>query len=184
MTYSFAYRNLLFWLLLCVASPAVSQVLNWKALDSTRHIVHTSLGMDNGTVWHVGYSYKLQLGQPLVLGAQAAKPSGAVWLDDFTAQVGGQYVLFSRTHWVGSAAAYGLYRRYGSRAVRLQNFGSEMSLVFGYYRKHWHVAAEAGFDKAIVTHFKHSDLFKREVYGGVADGWYEPATGGLFNAGL
>ncbi len=42
---------------------------------------------------------------------------------------------------------------------------------------------EVGFDKAIVTHFKPSNVYK-QIYPGVQDGWYEPATGGNFNFGL
>lgn len=50
----------------------------------------------------------------------------------------------------------------------------------------WFIAGEAGFDKAIVTHFKHfkhSESYKA-VYPGVKDGWYEPASGGNFVYGL
>jgi hypothetical protein len=40
-----------------------------------------------------------------------------------------------------------------------------------------------GFDKAIVTHFKHSQLY-HEMYPGIFDGWYETANGGNFYYGL
>jgi hypothetical protein len=43
--------------------------------------------------------------------------------------------------------------------------------------------AEVGFDKAIVTHFKHSDLFKMN-FPGVKDGWYEPSTSGNIYYGV
>jgi hypothetical protein len=39
------------------------------------------------------------------------------------------------------------------------------------------------FDKAIVTNFKHSAKYK-DIYPGVVDGWYEPATGGIFYYGI
>ena len=63
--------------------------------------------------------------------------------------------------------------------MTLANFGSDLSSTIGYYKPKWFVATEVGFDKAIVTHFKHSDLFK-EHFPDVKDGWYEPATGGNF----
>ena len=63
------------------------------------------------------------------------------------------------------------------------NFGSDFSGIVGYYRTHWFVAGEVGFDKAIVTNFKHSELYK-DQYPDVVDGWYEPATGGNFYYGL
>ena len=59
-----------------------------------------------------------------------------------------------------------------------------MDIVGGYYQPHWHVAVEIGFDKAIVTHFKHSESFKQNVYALVQDGWYSPATGGNLTYGL
>jgi hypothetical protein len=58
-----------------------------------------------------------------------------------------------------------------------------MSGVAGYYRPRWFVSGEAGFDKAIVTHFKHSEAYKNQ-YPHVINGWYEPATGGNFYYGL
>ena len=45
----------------------------------------------------------------------------------------------------------------------LLNFGSDMSGIIGYYRAHFFVAGEAGFDKAIVTHFKHSENTKISI---------------------
>ena len=58
-----------------------------------------------------------------------------------------------------------------------------MGIVAGYYKPKWFVAGEAGFDKAIVTQFKHKDLYKQN-FPSVKDGWYEPATGGNFYYGL
>jgi hypothetical protein len=59
------------------------------------------------------------------------------------------------------------------------NFGSEFSLTAGYYRSKWHAAVEFGFDKAIVTHIKHSRLYT-EYNPGVKDGWYIPTAGNFF----
>ena len=39
--------------------------------------------------------------------------------------------------------------------------------------------AEFGFDKAIVSHYKHTDLYKSN-YTEVKDGWYEPSVGGNY----
>jgi hypothetical protein len=77
----------------------------------------------------------------------------------------------------------GIFRRFENSYARLINFGAAISTKVGYYKQHWFVAADAGFDKAIVTHFKHSNLYK-ENFPGVKDGWYEPSTGGNFYYGL
>ena len=57
-----------------------------------------------------------------------------------------------------------------------------MTGVIGYYKPKWFVAVEVGFDKAIVTHFKHSENF-RNNFPDVQDGWYAP-TGGNFHYGI
>jgi len=67
--------------------------------------------------------------------------------------------------------------------VKLQNFGCDTKGIFGYYKSNWFVAAEVSFDKAIVTHFKHTDDYKSDFLE-VIHGWYQPATGGNFSYGL
>ena len=76
----------------------------------------------------------------------------------------------------------GIFRRYESEYVRLVNFGSEFSTAIGYYKPRWYTAAEFGFDKAIITHFKHDNTI-REYYPEIQDWWYIP-TGGNFFYGL
>jgi hypothetical protein len=58
-----------------------------------------------------------------------------------------------------------------------------MSATIGYYKPKWFASAECGFDKAIVTNFKHAQAY-RDQYPLVSDGWYEPATGGNFYYGI
>ncbi len=58
-----------------------------------------------------------------------------------------------------------------------------MTGVIGYYKPKWFVAGEVGFDKAIVTHFKHSENFIND-FPNTQDGWYEPSTGGNFHYGI
>ena len=72
---------------------------------------------------------------------------------------------------------------YETSYVRLLNFGSEFSGTLGYYRHSWFAAAQVGFDKAIVTQFKNSELYA-ENYTDVQNGWYQPATGGNFFYGI
>lgn len=111
-------------------------------------------------------------------------PSGEILLDDFKTSIGGQMVLINNNNFKGSLGANGIYRRYENPLVRLQNFGCEIKGIFGYYKPKWFLACEVGFDKAIMTHFKHSQIYKNTIYQDVQDGWYEPATGGNFCYGL
>ena len=161
-----------------------AQTLNWKALDDTRQIVNVNIGLDYSLSFGAGYSYKLNSKLPIVLNVNFSMPSGEKAFDDFKAKTGGQICLLNISYFVGSISIYGIYRRYQTNLVRLQNFGSDMKGTFGYYKPKWFVATEVGFDKAIVTHFKHSKKFKDEIYANVVDGWYEPATGGNFYYGF
>lgn len=78
--------------------------------------------------------------------------------------------------------AYGNFRQYENEYVKIASFGSEFSAMIGYYKPRWFAAGEFGFDKAIATHIKNSDIMK-EMYPGSQDGWYVP-TGGNFIYGV
>jgi len=161
-----------------------AQTINWNSLNATKHIIGLGIGMDYSLAYSVGYVYKLNSKMPIVLNANFSIPAGENLLDDFKAKIGGQFLLLNKSNFKGSITLNGIYRRYENSLVRLQNFGSEMKGVYGYYKPKWFVAGEFGFDKAIVTHFKHSQVFKETIYEDVKDGWYEPATGGNFLYGI
>lgn len=178
--------NLILGVLLFIVSLTNihAQTLNWHALDSTKHIINGSLGLDHSVSYGVGYGYKLNTKLPIVLSTNFSMPSGENIFDDFKTKIGGQICLFNKSNFVGSFSIFGIYRRYETKLVRLQNFGTDMKVAFGYYKPKWFASAEMGLDKAIVTHFKHSQEFKDHVYAYVVDGWYEPSTGGNFYYGV
>jgi hypothetical protein len=179
-------KTLIFFVILCSGSSQVfSQSVNWASLKSEqKHIANINAGWDYGLVYGLGYSHQLKSKLPILLNLSYSFPSGEKLFDDFKTKIGGQFRLYSISNFQFSVSLHGIYRRYENPLVRLQNFGSEMTGVIGYYKPKWFVAGEVGFDKAIVTHFKHSELFKETIYANVKDGWYEPATGGNFNYGI
>src|SRR5690606_28578105 len=98
-------------------------------------------------------------------------------------KIGGHINWFEKNNFRANTKIQGVFRRYGNDFVRLLNFGSDMSATIGYYKPKWFAAGEFGFDKAIVTHFLHSDMYKNN-FSEAIDGWYEPSTGGNFYYGL
>lgn len=160
------------------------QTINWKTIDSSKHIVTAGFEWDYSLSYSAGYGYKLNTKLPIVLSLNFTKASGENLLDDFKTKIGGQIVLLNQPTLKGVITLNGIYRRFENDLVRLQNIGSELKGTFGYYKPKWLVACEVGFDKAILTHFKHSDTYKKDIYQNVKDGWYEPATGGNFSYGL
>ena len=168
----------------CGMQSTYGQIINWNGVEDTKHIVNVGIGIDYGVTYNVGYTYKLDTKTPIILTTSFSLPSGAVVLDDFKSKIGGQLLIINNPNFKGGIIINGIFRRYENQLVRLLNFGSETKASFGFYRTKWFLAAEIGFDKAIVTHFKHSDYYKENYFEEVKDGWYEPATGGNFQYGL
>jgi len=161
------------------------QTVNWANLnEENRHIITAKFGIEYGVIYEIGYGYQIKTNLfPIVANVDFSFPSGNFSFDDFKIKIGGQIRLIEYHNFQLSTKIQGVFRRYGNDFVRLLNFGSDMSAVVGYYNQNWFAAVQVGFDKAIVTHFKHSSAYK-DQFAGVVDGWYQPPTGGNFYYGL
>lgn len=163
-----------------------AQVINWENISSqNRHLLHANMGAEYGVTAGMGY-HRLIPGKrfPLWIGGEFSMPAGKQLADDFKLRLGGQLKIAAVNHVQFSARVQGITRRYRNQSVTLFNFGSDFSGTIGYYHKRWFFSAEAGFDKAIATNFRHSEWYKKNIYDNVQDGWYKPATGGNFYYGL
>lgn len=180
-----AIKSLIFILIpFCIYQKGIAQTVNWDALENSKHIISAGIGWDYSVSYSLGYAYQVRTKVPVLLNASFSIPSGENLLDDFKTKIGGQIVLLNKSNLKGSITWNGIYRSYKNPLVRLQNFGSELKGTLGYYKPKWFVAGEVGFDKAIVTHFRHSETFKETIFSDVKDGWYEPVTGGNFQYGI
>lgn len=170
-------------LLVASFTLAPAQIINWSALQNRdRHIVNLYVGWDYAATVGMGYGYRLNTQLPIIFNAQLSIPAGNNLTDDFKTKLGGQIRVFKTNNLIASVLAYGIFRRYESDMATLQNFGSEFTGIAGYYKSTWFVAWEFGFDKAIATHVRNSEMMK-QTYPMVQDGWYVP-TGGNFHYGL
>ncbi len=161
-----------------------TQTINWSRLQKEdSHIAGIYGGLEYSLVSGLVYGYQLKTMIPIVLLADFSMPWGEKLLDDNKTKLGASFGLVRAGNFRLTAKIQGVFRRYESDYVRMVNFGSDQSATAGYYKKKWFVAAEVGFDKAIVTNFKHAQLYK-DVYPNVQDGWFDPATGGNFYYGL
>lgn len=177
-------KNILSVTLLILTHSAFSQTINWNNFDNKQtHIFNANIGAEHGLVYGIGYGYKLKSKLPIVLNAEYSEPAGNTFFDDFKTKLGVQISWFHQNHFYVNARIQGVFRRYQNSYARLLNFGSDLAVTAGYYKHKWFVAGETGFDKAIVTHFKHSTAYKQN-FPGVQDGWYETATGGNFYFGV
>ncbi len=161
-----------------------AQPVNWMSLKKeNKHIANANASIDYGVTFGVGYSYQLKTKLPILLNAEYSFPSGNNLADDFKSKIGGQIRLLKTNNFFVSARLQGVFRRYENPLARMLNFGSDMGASIGYYKHKWFAAGELGFDKAIITHFKNSEIAKQN-YPDIKDGWYEPATGGNFYYGI
>jgi hypothetical protein len=171
--------NLLTAIIILLFKFSFAQNINWKTLQpSQRHIVNLNVGFDNATTVGIGYGYHFNTKMPLVVNVEYSMPMGNIIFDDFKTKIGGQLDLLRINSFHTSAKAYGIIRRFQNDMTRMVNFGSEFSATAGIYKDKWFAAGEIGFDKAITTHIKHSDLMK-EYNPSVQSGWYIPTGGNL-----
>ncbi|MBS1741539.1 MAG: hypothetical protein JST81_00775 [Bacteroidetes bacterium] len=163
-----------------------AQFINWENISNKhKHLLHVNIAGEYGITAGLGYYHLIPVKRfPFWIGGECSIPFGNRLVDDFKVKIGTQIRIVAFNHFQFSARLQGLSRRYQNQLVRLFNFGCDFAGTLGYYRHHWFLGVEAGFDKAIVTNFKHSDWYKRNIYANVKDGWYEPATGGNFYYGL
>jgi len=157
-----------------------AQTVNWESLQPTqKHIVNLNIGFDNGSVFGVSYGYHFNTTMPLILNVEYSQPFGKNVFDDLKTKIGGQLNLIRANHFYAAVKAYGIVRRFENDYARMVNFGSEFSATAGLYKNKWFMAPEFGFDKAIVTHLKHSDLMKG-YNPQLQTGWYIPMGGNFF----
>ena len=172
-------------LVILTAFSVKSQTLNWSALKTKeKHILNANIGAEYGVIFGLGYGYHLNTELfPVVIGAELSVPSGNQLFDDFKTKAGANIRWLKIKDFQLSAKVQGVFRRFENENAGIANFGLDMAGAIGYYRPRWFVGGEAGFDKAIVTHFKHSEHYK-EIYPEVKNGWYESSTGGNFYYGI
>jgi hypothetical protein len=97
-------------------------------------------------------------------------------------RLGGQVEVVEIDGFSATIKIYSNFRRYQTQLVRIVSFGSDFALLAGYYSATWYAAGELGFDKAIATQLKHSDIMRMN-FPGIRDGWYVP-TGGNWYYGV
>lgn len=167
-----------------ITQPIIGQSINWSSCDQSKHVININMGLQYGINYGISYGYRQQVYKfPTMITLDVSMPAGEKKWDDYKIRLGGQIRWIKAGDFQLSTRLQGVFRRYQNDFTRLVNFGSDMAASVGYYRPHWFVGTEIGFDKAIVTHFKHSSIYKSQ-YAEVLDGWYEPATGGNFYYGL
>ncbi|UBB90720.1 hypothetical protein J4771_05070 [Candidatus Kaistella beijingensis] len=172
-------HEIIFALLFTLSLRIHAQVINWENLPQN-NIASVNFGTEYGIISGLTYGYKISDGKfPFLINTEVSIPFGEKRLDDFKVKLGGQIRVLKVNNFNMSIKMQGIFRVYNSDFVKISNFGSDFSTTIGYYRERWFTGAEFGFDKAIVSRYIHTDLYKSN-FPDVKDGWYEPSTGGNY----
>ena len=167
-----------------LAGNVVALDANWNSIAGEQHnLVYAEFGLDYGTTVRLGYARLLGAPVSTLLAIDVATPMGEEALDDFEVRLGTRIRAIEFRNLALSAEVFAGSRRASSNMVDATSLGAEVTVIAGYYRSKWHIAAEYGYDKAISTYLKHSDEMKTFGYAAIHDGWYT-ATGGNFHYGI
>jgi hypothetical protein len=166
--------------LMAVAKVSNAQNVNWRSLNEEKqNLVYLNFGYDFGVTTQFGYGHTIKTFKPVLLNVDYSFPMGNNLVDDFKVRYGGQIELVEINEFSVTAKIYGNFRRYRTEMVRIASFGSEFSVLAGYYKSTWHIAGEFGYDKSITSNLKHSDIMK-DNYPNIQDGWDIPSGGNYF----
>ena len=166
-----------------VAREAAAQ-WNVARFATERNRVYTTAGLDPALVTSMGYGRVLSVvGHDFQFTGDAGIGTASLDVADFRARIGTQTSLaqWRSVNLTGSATF--ISRGTKNSIYRGFNFGSDISGTLGVYRPRWFAASEVGFDKAIITHVKHTDWYRKNYYADAKDGWYLDA-GGTYRYGV
>lgn len=168
--------------LLSCSFLAKAQEINWQNINTTsRHQVSVHIGADFGTVYGIGYGYRIGSNHPVVVGAKISAPFGKSLMDDFKLEVTGQTEVWHSDGLSFAVQPALIMRRYQSSAALIYNIGAGLTTTFGYFKNKWGVGVEANYDRNFATYLEHFKL--KEYYPDIQDGWYR-STGGTFKFGV
>lgn len=157
---------------------------NLARFETERNRVYTTFGLEPALVSSLGYARVISMpGREVQLAGEVGVVTARMDRRDFRTRLGAQTSL---AHWGPvrlSGSATFITRGTENTIYKGLNFGADVTGTLGMYRRGWFAAGEFGFDKAIVTHVKHTDWYRTNVYPDAKDGWYVD-TGGRYHYGL
>lgn len=169
-------------IVLTAATAGHTQSVNWNTIHDRPNQIRIGTGYDYGVSMQIGYSRAFTLLRPLQLDLDVTLPTGGDVVDDLKTSLGAQVEVIAQGPLSATIRVASLFRRYESALVRSVSFGSDMGIVAGYYGAWWHAAGEFGFDKAIATHIRQTDI-SRPYAPPMHAAWYVP-TGGHYYYGV
>ncbi len=135
--------------------------------------LHVSMALDPAVITSVGVGRTTSLfGSTAQFGLEVGVVAGDADLRDYRVRLGGELQVMQRGAFRVAASAAFMTRGTSNTVFRAINFGSDFGVTAGVYHHGWSVAGEVGFDKAIITHLKHTQAYRDQYYEDAKDGWY------------
>jgi hypothetical protein len=168
---------------LFVAYDAQAQ-WNVARFDANQNRTYSSFGLDPALVSAVGYGRVVSLFDHQWQVTGEVGVVAAKWdTRDFRTRLGTQTSLVRWGSFNVAGSATFITRGTTNAIYHGFNIGADMTGTFGWYRPRWFAGGEFGLDKAIITHVKHTDYYRRYFYPDAKDGWYLDA-GGTYHYGV
>ncbi len=164
-----------------------AQVLS--PLSPGNQAIYINFGLDYAFVPTFGYArgfHNSTFNRDIMLLTEISSPL-KIDFHDYRYKFGGQAILLNFSSLDFSGAFSFIVRGTKNSIHNATSFGMDVTFMLGHYRKHWFVAGEFGFDKAIFTHIHHSDWYKTYFYSDAKDSWYRNTAGNVhygFRVGL
>lgn len=158
---------------------AHAQEVNLSTLEAEQSDrVYARTGAEYGFSAGLGYARTLRmLSRASLASAEVTAPWAGFDGSDFRLRIGVLTPLAKWGGWQIAATVAPTLRRTGNDLGRLTNVGADVGLTGGYYRSHWFLSVEAGFDWAISTHVAHSKGYRDHVFEEARNGWYGAPRG-------
>lgn len=145
-----------------IFSNAFSQSINWSTIEK-RNIFNANVVSENNSYIGLGYAYKIYNGKnPIFITAETSFSVENEKYNDFNSKLGIQMKIFQWNNYILSSKTHFVYSFYNADAMKLHNFGSNLSWSFGYYLPKWFVSAEGGYDKILTSYIMYSDAYKNQ----------------------
>ena len=160
-------------LLLCTTTTQARAQWNLARLNPGESRVQLTMGIDPAVIPSIGYSRASSLfGATAQVSLEGGVVAGKADLGDYRVRMTGQVQLAQYRALRLAVRGAAITRGTSNDVFRAVNFGADVGAIGGLYRRRWFVAAEMGFDKAILTHLTHTRLYRDRYYAEAKDGWY------------
>ncbi len=161
---------------LLMGRAAVSEIGLQPAPAAPPNVVYLGFGYDYALfTLELGYARALQFSEihrALMLKADFTWPLMAPDLRDFRARFGGRIPAYQYKWFQLPVQLNLIVRSTENTAATATGFGTELTVIPGYYGEAWFLAAEVTWDQQWSTYIKQSDTYREYGFSEARDGWY------------